>query len=157
MRGGGVFFFKLKITNTGAIEHKIVYSKPVKEAPRQIIEEELSSHNDSTKHTLQKDFMHFMLPYEDIAIYFRFWNVFCLPNHRRIPGLQFFFWRSLCHSCLPNRMRLLSLLRFPWIDFQVLGGEIEYFVYFWAQCCVITFGFIFLNWYEILVCFESVV
>ena len=59
-------------TNTKANEHKIVYSKPVKEAPRQIIEEELSSHNDSTKHTLQKDFMHFMLPYEDIAIYFRF-------------------------------------------------------------------------------------
>ena len=66
------FALKLKLTNTGAIEHKIVYSKPVKEAPRQIIEEELSSHNDSTKHTLQKDFMHFMLPYEDIAIYFRF-------------------------------------------------------------------------------------
>ena len=85
------FFFKLKITNTGAIEHKIVYSKPVKEAPRQIIEEELSSHNDSTKHTLQKDFMHFMLPYENISIYYRFWlfSVYQITEESQVYNFSF--------------------------------------------------------------------
>ena len=141
MRRGGIFL-KLKITNTGAIEHKIVYSKPIKEAPRQIIEEELSSHTDSTKHTLQKDFCSYP---RRIFQYISGFGSFMSTKSHTNPRLTIFFRHSLCQSCLPNRMRLLSRLRFPWIDFQVLGGEIECFVYFWAQCCVITFGFILLG------------